>query len=154
MPRSWGNCGFGYAPFGHTDGISSPSFGIGPWTVFVHTPGYVHGEEVSYAVQVNRFQDASEQRYLLGGQRGLLLQYEFHFVDCGTIVTMNSFFLAAGTFGRFWMLDHRTGTTHLARYGLTPVGPTVTAPLQRDFALQFITEQPNATGMYGTHSGG
>lgn len=129
-------------------------------SVFPYTPGYVHGEQFGWAVQVNRFQDQSEQRYRLSRQEGLRLSYEYTFPSSSLIASVRSWFMDCnGPQQPFQVVDHRTGTTHLARFANNQLdhfrGPHIVNALQVDFVtlgagtgLQATAFTPTAAGSF------
>lgn len=105
------SCGFGHRPF------SKGPFGSGPWVAFPFRPDFTHAEELSYAVAITRFEDASEQRALLSQERGLTLGYEFTRTDSGIANAVQDFYMdAGGPACRFLATDHRTGIPYVVRF--------------------------------------
>ena len=143
------SAGFGHGPFGH--GASSGTFGCGPFLTFPFTPGFVHGEHFAYVVDVQRFQDTSEQRYLLNRQRGVILTYTFPFVSSGYMCQIRSFFQdAGGAYARFWAIDHRTGQFYLMRFGSQTLEEIRGPSMVRNLAVNFAADQADGTAPSGT----
>ena len=127
--------------------MCSGAFGYGPFLTFPYTPGFVHGEQIAYAVGVKRFADTSEQRYLLGRQRGLGLTYTFPFPSSGEVCGIRSFFLdMGGPFSRFLILDHRTKLFYIGRFAQLVFQQQRSAPMIRQLQVDFVTEQAGGTG--------
>jgi|ERR1043166_615786 hypothetical protein len=147
---SWTSSGgFGHGPFGHA--AASGAFGHGPFLTFPFTPGYIHGEQIAYAVTAARLADATEQRYLAGRQQGRSLSYEFPLPDSGTISSVTSFFLdMGGPYRRFLVLNHRTGIFSLARFADVSLEQGRAAPMVRSLRVAFVTEQTGGTAPLGT----
>jgi len=109
---------------------------------FPYTPGFVHGERIAYAVQINQFQDLTEQRYLRSRQQGLGLVYEFPFPSSALVAGITSFFQSVGGPAiTFVAVDHRDASTHTVRFASATLehlrGPT----LQRGISVAFVREQ-------------
>jgi hypothetical protein len=120
---------------------------------FPYTPGFVHGEQATYTVQVNRFQDLTEQRYLLARQRGFRLAYDFPFPSSSLIAQVASFYQAqGGPLETFTAVDHRDGTAYTVRFA-APTFDHVTGPigLRRALRLEFIVDQGGTTPVATTY---
>ena len=136
---AFGDYGFGHCSFGHTCG--SGGFGNGPFTTFAYTPGYTYSTVQQFNVQVSRFEDTAEQRYLLSKQQGLTLHYEFPFVSSATMLSIASFFQdAGGVYRRFLVTDHRTGLNYLGRFASPVLGQDRGPSMVRHLNVDFIVE--------------
>jgi hypothetical protein len=114
---------------------------------FPYTPGFAHGEQATYAVQVNRFQDLTEQRYLLARQRGFRLAYEFPFPSSALVAGVASFYQAqGGPLTPFTAVDHRDGTAYTVRFA-APTLEHLTGPigLRRALRVEFLVDQGGTT---------
>lgn len=147
--------GFGFGAFG-----SIGPFGHGPWPSFpAIRPGYVHAEQMAYAVAVNQFEDLTEQRYLLSREQGLRLVYEFSYVSSALATELSSWFVAAGGPAcRFWARDYNTDRAYVVRFAEQTYGHTLGPGLIRqvptilfDVVGSWTTD---ALGGYGYGAGG
>lgn len=132
--------GFGHGPFGNT-----VKFGNGPWPTFTQTPSYVFAEDISYAVEVLRFEDLSEHRFLTSRERGLVLSLDYARTDSATQQAVQSWFVAmGGQAARFIATDFRTGSQYVVRFadggitythgpGLIRTGPQVQLKVLRTY---------------------
>lgn len=103
MAFSVNSMGFGSAPCG------LGPFGHGPWLTFPHTSDYGYGVEDTYAVDVMRAVDGSEQRALRSRQRGRTLTFNFTTADSSQIADVRSFLMAAeGPVWRFRVMEQST----------------------------------------------
>lgn len=114
---------------------------------FPYTPSYVHGEAITYAIQVHRFQDWSEQRYRLSRQSGLRLSYEFPRPSSATVAGVASFFLAmGGPATTFVAVDHRDVSTHTVRFA-APTLDHLMGPIhtRRALRVEFVRDLGGTT---------
>lgn len=103
--------GFGHGRFG------KGPFGHGPWVTFQQTPGFTVGQDLAFAVDVTRFDNLAEQRYLLASDPGIAMTWEFGTVDSVTVIAVQSWYAAAGgPATRFTALDHRGGVPRVVRF--------------------------------------
>lgn len=109
MPFSgtgWGNGPWGTVPWGQ-----------GPYATFPFTPGYVFAEAMAYSTRVQRFEDLTEQRYLLSRDRGMMLGYEWTTASSRWVADVSTFFLTAGgPASEFVARDHRSGLDYVVRF--------------------------------------
>jgi hypothetical protein len=114
---------------------------------FPYTPSFVHGETFTYAVQVHRFGDFSEQRYLRARQRGLRLAYDFARPSSATVAGITSWFLGhGGPRDTFTAVDHRDGSTHTVRFA-APTLDHLVGPIaaKRSLRVEFVLEVDGTT---------
>lgn len=119
---------------------------LAPTDPFPFTPGFIHGETFTHAVQVNLFRDGTEQRFRLARDKGLRISYEFPDVSSQTLLGVQSFFQAAvGPDARFTVRDHRTATDHVARFADATLEHSRGPHIRRSLRLDFITDVGGAT---------
>src|SRR5262245_46949756 len=105
------SAGFGHGPFG------KGPFGHGPWVTYPVTPNFSFVEEFSQPVQVVRFEDLSEQRYLRAKKPGIELTYQHTKVSSQTAEESSSFYIAAGgPTTPFIAHNHRNNMPYVVRY--------------------------------------
>lgn len=92
-----------------------PTFSV--TTPILPVPTYTYGIELGIEVGGARFEDHTEQRYLVSSGEGLTLIYEYALVDSATMTQVRSVYLEAqGPATQFTAKDFRTGSLHNVRF--------------------------------------
>lgn len=127
-----------------------------PLTTFPFTPGFVHGTTAAYPVEVHRFVDQSEQRYLRSRTPRETLRYEFTYPSSSLVAQVTSFFLGmGGPETIFEAMDHRTREPHPVRFAgaaLTHTRGGVMRGLSVDFVYQSTVSMIPAATAYVARS--
>jgi len=87
------------------------------WPFPLDRAGFPFVEEQAYDVQVYRFEDLTEQRFLRARKPALALSYDFGLVDSQFVGEVTSWFIAmGGPATAFQLQNHRTGQTWNVRF--------------------------------------
>ena len=85
--------------------------------VAVRRAGFPFVEEIAYDVQVYRFEDLTEQRFLRARKPAIALSYDYGAVDSSLVAEVTSWFHAmGGPATAFELQNIRTGQTWSVRF--------------------------------------